>query len=113
MLGVLNVDKDLGRSWRERLEVCVCVCVCVCVWHMNDEFCSLKVTFEESSISPVVVSHYLLQCTTYATHIKAVVICYLTFRYTSTCVVTQIYNDFLNAFQKCKMFLQNFALAVC
>jgi len=44
MLGVLNADKDLGR--------------------LSDEFYSLKVTFEESSISPVIVCHYLLQCTT-------------------------------------------------
>lgn len=41
----------------------VCACVYVFLFlcgHMNDEFPLLKVTSEESSISPVNVSHYLL-----------------------------------------------------
>lgn len=33
---------------------CVSVCSCACVWHMNDEFSSVKVTSEEPSISPSV-----------------------------------------------------------
>lgn len=102
MLAVLNVTKTLAGCGEKRSGVCVCVCVrvsvsvCMCqrahVRHMNDEFYSLKVTSEESSISPVIVSHYLLRCTTYATHTKAIMACYLTLKCTSTYIVDRIHK---------------------
>lgn len=101
MLAVLNVTKTLaGCGERGRtcvfvfvsVRVCVCMCQRAHVRHMNDEFYSLKVTSEESSISPVIVSHYLLQCTTYATHTKAIMACYLTLECTSTYIVDRIHK---------------------